>query len=406
MMERQVSLTDEVNTTALPQRRWDIDWLRVLAVVALLVPYHTFRVFDTFEDWYVKNDQSSTALNWFNYLGDAIGMQLLFLLAGAATWFALRRRSGRQYAWERIKRLLFPLVFALLIIVPPQSYFGLRSHSCYAGSFLEWYPSFFEFYPEDPAGYFMGGFTFAHLWFVLFLLAISLAALPLFLYFKRKSGQKIIGWLAIICSRPVVVLLLVIPIIAAEGLLEFYPNPIYFFTFFVYGYILMADTRFEEAIERSKGVALILGLVAFVLFIVWRDLGLGSRLNIPEWFWGTTYRRCIVSWFLILAILGYGKQYLNSPPKRRSSRVFLGYFGEGSYPFYILHQTVIVAIAFFVVQWSAGVTAKYVIIAATAYLGTIFLYDLLVRRTNVTRFLFGMRPLKRKSPGAHAPRPG
>ena len=195
MTERLVSSTDEVNTTALPQRRWDIDWLRILAVVALLVPYHTFRVFDVLEDWYVKNDQSSTALNWFNYLGDAIGMQLLFLLAGAATWFALRRRSGGQYAWERVKRLLFPSVFSLLIVVPPLSYFGLRSHSDYAGSFLEWYPSFFEFYPEDPAGYFMGGFTVAHLWFILFLLVISLVALPLFLCFKRKSGQKIIGWL-------------------------------------------------------------------------------------------------------------------------------------------------------------------------------------------------------------------
>lgn len=392
MSDRQISLTNEVNTTALPQRRWDIDWLRVLVVVALLVPYHTFRVFDILEDWYVKNDQSSTALNWFNYLGDAVGMQLLFLLAGAATWFALRRHSGGQYAWERVKRLLVPLGFSLLIIVPPQSYFGLRSHSDYAGSFLEWYPSFFEFYPEDPAGNFMGGFTVAHLWFVLFLLVISLVTLPLLLYFKRESGRKIISWLANICSRPVVMLLLVIPIIVAEGLLDFYPNPLYFLTFFIYGYILMADTRFEEAIERSKRVALILGLVAFVLFIVWRDLGLGSQLNIPEWFWGITYRRSIVSWFLILALLGYGKRYLNTPPQSRSSRVFLGYFGEGSYPFYILHQTVIVVIAFFVAQWAAGVTAKYLIIAAAAYLGTILLYDLLVRRTNVTRFLFGMRP--------------
>ncbi len=406
MTERQVSVTESAVGTMMPQRRWDIDWLRVLAVVLLLVPYHTFRIFDIFEDWYVKNPQLSTALNWFNYLGDAIGMQLLFLLAGAATWFALRRRSGGQYAWERIKRLLIPLIFGLLVIVPPQSYFGLRSHTDYAGSFLEWYPSFFDFYPEDPAGYFMGGFTVAHLWFILFLLVISLVALPLFLYFKRESGQKVLGWLATICSRPVVMLLLVIPIIVAEGLLDFYPNPLYFLTFFIYGYVLMADVRFEEAIDRSKGTALILGLVAFVLFILWRDLGLGSRFNIPEWFWGITYRRCIVSWFLIIALLGYGKHYLNSPPKRRSSLVFLGYFGEGSYPFYILHQTVIVGIAFFVVQWAVGVTSKYLIIAAVAYLGTIILYDLLVRRTNVTRFLFGMRPLRRKSPEAPAARPG
>jgi hypothetical protein len=65
-----------------------------------------------------------------------------------------------------------------------------------------------------------------------------------------------------------------------------------------------------------------------------------------------------------------------------------------------------VGVAFFVVQWAVGVTSKYLIIAALAYLGTIILYDLLVRCTNVTRFLFGMRPLRRKSPEAPAARPG
>ena len=57
-------------------------------------------------------------------------------------------------------------------------------------------------------------------------------------------------------------------------------------------------------------------------------------------------------------------------------------------------------------QWAAGVAAKYLVIAVAAYLGTIILYDLLVRRANVTRFLFGMRALKRKSPELSAQRPG
>ena len=221
-------------------------------------------------------------------------------------------------------------------------------------------------------------------------------ALPLFLYLKRESGERLISGTAKFFIWPGMILLLVIPIIIAEGLLDFYPNPIYFLVFFIYGYILFADTRFEEGVDRSKRAALTLGLVAFALFIVWKDLGLGSRFNIPEWFWGIAYRRCIVSWFLIVALLGYGKKYLNSPPRLRSSLLFLGFFGQGSYPFYILHQTVIVAIAFFIVQWKTSVTIKYLIIAVTAYLGTIILYDLFVRRTNVTRFLFGMKPKSRK----------
>ena len=395
MTGRYGSSTNELNTTTLPQRRWDIDWLRVLAVVGLLIPYHTYLVFDIYDDWFVKNDQISTALDPFQFLGDAVGMQLLFLLAGSATWFALRRRNGRQYASERIKRLLIPLIFGLLIIVPPQSYLGLLHHTDYTGSFLEWYPRFFTFY-GDLAGYSMGGFTPAHLWFILYLLIIALVALPLFLILKRESGQRLIGSFATFCSWPGMILLLAIPIIAAERLINFYPNPLYFLIFFIYGYLILADNRFEEAIDRHKGIALFLGLLGLTLFVAWADFGLGARFNIPIWL-ATTFRRCIISWLLIVALLGYGKKYLNSPPKRRSSFLFLGYFGEGSYPFYILHQTVIVIIAFFIVQWAAGVAVKYLIIVAASFLVTIILYDLLVRRTNVTRFLFGMRPKKKTS---------
>jgi peptidoglycan/LPS O-acetylase OafA/YrhL len=397
---RTASTTQETKL----QRRYDIDWLRVVAVVGLLIPYHTYLVFNIYDDWFVKNVHLSTALDPFQFLGDAVGMQLLFLLAGSATWFALRRRNGRQYAGERIKRLLIPLIFGIIIIVPPQSYLGLLHHTDYAGSFLEWYPSFFTSY-GDLAGYSMGGFTPAHLWFILYLLIIALAALPLFLFLKGESGQRVVGSLAAFCSWPGVIILMVIPIIAAERLINFYPNPLYFLIYFIYGYLILADNRFEEAIDRHKGIALILGLLALALFVLWADFGLGARFGIPIPL-ATTFRRGIISWLLIVAVLGYGKKYLNSPPKRRGSRMFLGYFGEGSYPFYILHQTVIVVIAFLVVQWAAGVTAKYLVIVAAAYLGTIVLYDLLVRRTNVTRFLFGMRPLKRKSPAEPAPRPG
>lgn len=382
----------------MPDRRYDIDWLRVFTVVVLLVPYHTFRVFDLYNPFYVKNNQLSTALNWYLSMGDTIGMQLLFLLAGAATWFALRGRSGGRYAWDRFRRLLVPLVFGLLVVVPPQSYLGLRYHSNYAESFLQWYPSFFKFNPEDVEGYFLGGFTFAHLWFILFLFVITVLALPLFLYLKRDSGRKVTAKLVEFVSRPGAIFLLVIPLFLAERLLDFYPNPLYFLIYYIFGYVLLTDERLEEAIGQAKGLALISGALAFLVFLAWSDLGAALHFNLPQWL-ATTFRRCIVSWLLIVAILGYGKKYLNSPPTRRSSTKFLGYFGEGSYPFYILHQTIIVAIAFYVTNWATSITIKYVLIALATYAAVMLIYDLLVRRNNVSRFLFGMRPLKRIAEG-------
>ena len=79
-----------------PARRYDIDWLRVLAVL-LLFPFHTARIFDTWGPWYVKNAALSDLLTFFNNLVYPWHMPLLFLLAGASTWFALGFRSAGQY---------------------------------------------------------------------------------------------------------------------------------------------------------------------------------------------------------------------------------------------------------------------------------------------------------------------
>ena len=220
-----------VNKSVKPERRYDVDWLRVLAVL-LLFPFHTARIFDTFGTWYVKNDQLSGALTYFIAYVNPWHMPLLFLLAGAATYFALRFRSGGQYALERFKRLLIPFIFGLLVIVPPQSYLGLRSHSDFSGSFLGWYPSFFQVNAADMDGYFLGGFTFAHLWFIIYLFIISLVALPLFLLLNRRFGQKVVGWLAAFCSLPGTIFLLAIPIIPMASIIDFNPDPFYYLTFF------------------------------------------------------------------------------------------------------------------------------------------------------------------------------
>jgi peptidoglycan/LPS O-acetylase OafA/YrhL len=366
-------------------RRWDIDWLRIV-VVLMLVPYHTARIFD-YEPFFIKNNQLTEALTyWFVRVGDAFAMELLFLLAGASTWFALRRRSGGRYTIERFQRLLIPFIFGLFVLAPPNAYFALRNHTNYQGSFIEFYPNFFQ---VSPAGFldFTGGFTIAHLWFILFLFIFSLLALPLFLYLKGKSGLRAIKFLAGFLSRSGAIFLLVIPLFLTEWLIDLTSNLIlfifFYFIFFIYGYILIADERFDEPIDRYKRVALILGPVLYIV------LGVLPDTIKPDWF-GLIYYRSIFPWLAIIAALGYAKKYLNAPPKRKLSAAFLMYFGEASYPFYLLHQTVLVAIGFYVVLWSTVIPVKYITIAFITYIATIFIYEFVVRRTNVTRFLFGM----------------
>ena len=372
-------------------RRYDIDWLRVLAVL-LLFPFHTARIFDTNSGWYVKNAVLSDALTYFVFYLHPWHMPLLFLLAGVSTWFALGFRSGGQYLKERFARLLIPLIFGLLVIVPPQSYFGLLGHTGFSGSYLEWYPNYFSINTMDLDGYFMGGFALGHLWFILFLFLFSLLALPLFLYLRRRdTGKRLVDWLAAICSFPGMIFLLAIPLYVMYRLIDFYPSPLYFITCFVYGFILVANSRFAKAIDRHKAVALVLGPLLYLIVAYFQiaDFPWG----VPSWFLLVMdiYVTGFAPWFFLMAILGYGRRFL------KSSNKFLKYTGEASYPAYILHQTIIVIIGFYVVQWQAGIPAKYVIILVVSLTATTLIYELLVKRTKVTRFLFGMRMKKKLS---------
>jgi hypothetical protein len=75
----------------------------------------------------------------------------------------------------------------------------------------------------------------------------------------------------------------------------------------------------------------------------------------------------------------------------------LAYANEAVLPFYILHQTVILCVGWFVISWNISMSAKYLIIAAVSFTLIIVLYELLIRHLNVVRFLFGMRPKRKTS---------
>jgi glucan biosynthesis protein C len=375
-------------------RRYDIDWLRLMAVF-LLFFFHTAVIFHPWSDNYIKNDQLSPAIAYiFVWTLGHWHMSLFFILAGASTYFALRKRSAVEYIKERVKRLFIPLLFGTLVIIPPLSYLGLLNHSDYSQSFIAWFPSFFHLQTADLSGFSLGGLTTGHLWFILHLLVYSLIALPLFLYFNRESGRRSTERIAGILTRPAVLFLL-FPVLLA--LISKFPwvlggNPLFYITFFILGFILMSSQRLIDRIDRHRLLLLVLGVAPLVGLITMSATNSWPG-NIPEWaevIMGG-YRNGFVPWFFILALLAYGRRSLNFTNR------FLRYFAEGAYPIYILHQTIIMAIAFFVVQWSLGVAAKYAIIVALSFAGTVLAYDILVRRTNVTRFLFGMKPRPNKA---------
>ncbi len=370
-------------------RQHYIDWVRILAVL-LLIPFHTARIFNleragVAEPFYAKSEALSWPLSHFIAFVGPWHMPLLFAVAGAATWFALGFRSGSQYAGERFKRLLIPFIFGVLVIVPPQAFFGAISNHNYDGSLLGYWPHFFTDDSPGLDGY-AGGFTPAHLWFILYLFVLSMVGLPLLLYFHGEAGTRLISRVAGLCRRPGAIFLLAVPLLLADYIGgDIDPNPLRYFLFFLSGYLIVADGRFQTAIDRNKRTALLLGIAgAVILNSVWvSNVDLGGDFA-PQM---VAFRllRNLDGWVWIIAILGYGRQFLNV------GNGVLRYANEAAYSFYILHQTVIVAIGFYVLKWGIGVPGAFLFIATASLVATLVIYEIVAKRIGVLRFLFGMK---------------
>lgn len=380
------------------ERRYDIDWLRIAAVL-LLIPYHTARVFNWQEDFYVKNDPTSRGAQG---LIDFVGpwhMSLLFLLAGASSWLAFRHRRAGAYVGERFKRLLVPFIFAVPVLVLPQTWLAYRWHGKGDLCYWEYFPLFFTTAEGDLGGY-QGGFSPGPLWFVLFLFAFSLVGLPLFLWLRNGGGRHVVSGFARLCRIPGLIVLLpalvlLLPWLQTDDDFSGQP-PIGFFLLVVLGFILLSDERIGGVIDRQWSWLLSLGIAASVAYIFIEP----RTGDWPDWivlYLTVKLLYEIGVWSMILGLLGFGHRHLTA------SGAVLRYATEAAYPFYIIHQTVIVTIAYFVCRWEWPSAAKFSFIASASLLLTGAVYEIAVRRWKPVRFLFGMKPLKRAAPRVTRP---
>jgi peptidoglycan/LPS O-acetylase OafA/YrhL len=157
-----------------------------------------------------------------------------------------------------------------------------------------------------------------------------------------------------------------------------------YFLFLVAGFVLVADERIEAALSRAWPFLLGVGVAAMA---VYTTLALAAPDDAPLWqelMIGTLLRQ-LAAWVLILGLLGMGRRLLARPARA------LPYMAEAAYPFYILHQTVIVLLAWGIVGFALPAAGQYVLLAATSLVATVAVYEVAVRRWRPVRFLFGMK---------------
>jgi len=350
-----------------------LDWLRVMAIFTIFL-YHSLRFF-TIEYWHVKNPTTYLgAENFDNYL-ETWMMPLIFMVSGASVFFATQKnKPAWKIIWDKVLRLLVPLLVSVFTLSILQVYLERLSHGDFYGSFWAFLPHYFE-------GLYGFGGNFAwmglHLWYLEVLFVFALIFLPVILVLKKEKGKRFLSKFGDYLAAPGVIYILVLVAIFSwkllnpEGLLGMpifgWPLGIYF-SFFLAGYLFASNENLMSSIQRLRWISLVGALCTSILFFATQD------------------HADLLVWFVVLTFLGFGrKDFSFSSP-------LLTYANQAVLPFYILHQPVLLCIGYFVVRWQIPDALKYMVIALPSFFMTVVIYEFLVRRNNLLRPLFGMKP--------------
>jgi glucan biosynthesis protein C len=376
-------------------RLYYIDWLRVLAILGVFL-FHATNVFNTMP-FHIKNAEQSSVITTIQAFFFPWGMPLFFMIAGAGTWFALKRRTSSQYIKERSRRLLIPFVVGSIILSPVQLYFEW-SHKVQTGVFAGSFTQFLGSLPWGPNPRIFGVVGY-HLWFLGFLFMFSLLALPFFQWVRGGSGQRFISWLAQVCQHRGGILVFTLPpLVIRLGLQPFFPYEhdwadfFFLLSFFVIGYFVISDERLRQAVRRDWPVTLTVGTLAFfgamAITLSTGELSIEAvPRNLKDFVWWGLFVTC--GWCWAAFTLFIGMRFLNF------SNRLLSYGQKAIVPFFVVHQPVIIVIAYFVVQWSAALVPKLLIVVIGSFVVSLALYQLVIRRVGVLRVAFGMKQSSR-----------
>ena len=401
-------------------RRGELDALRSLVAVGLVF-FHTAVIFGAGE-FPVKAAAENRVVTVLLGFGATWGMPLLFLISGMGVWYSLGSRSAGAFASERLRRLGMPLLVGLAILVPLQVWLGLRRAGD-PSSYADFYVRFWDVRPTldfpfvvtaAPDGLFESG----HLWFLVCLLGFSLLLLPGFVALRAPSGAALVQRLGGRLARPGAVLLLALPITAVEmGLGSEIGhggwNHGSYALLLLYGYLAAADPRIADAFQRQWRPAAAVGLLLFLATGAAHGLAdAGADPFTAMDPHSLTFRllKSVDGWLWVVAILGLARSHIQwrrrseaplapgRPDRASLLRRRGAYANQAVLPFYAVHETVIVVVAYFVLSWPVGGGVQYWLIALSSLAATLLLYDLGVRRNPVTRFLFGLKRLDGLSP--------
>jgi len=372
-------------------RQYFLDWVRVLAF-AFLIFYHTGMMFVSW-GFHIESGHNSLFLKSIMVLTGSWRLDILFMVSGVAISYMCLKTPLGHFAWQRVLRLYIPLLFAIAVVVAPQSYYEALQKGIFEGTFWQfWSTKYFSFTwdtgMEAPFP------TYNHMWYVLYLFHYTILLLPLIAFINSAPGERLLKKLETWLSEGTKILFLPFAVYFAIAYAfgntqithafynDWYAHCIYLVSM-VMGLLFVRMPAIWLAFERNRRLALAIGLVSYALLLApWytpiEELSVYAKYLAPS-------LELVVKWSWIALVLGYARHYLNY------TNAGLRYCNKVVYPVFILHQSVIIVLGYYVIDWGLSGVAEYFIIALGTFGICIGLYEGVLKHFSITRILFGMK---------------
>ena len=379
-------------STVASNRRYELDWLRVLAILVVFL-YHSTRFFNL-GDWHVKNVNTYVWVEIWNIFATRWMMPLFFIISGASLFYAIGRSGGfSRFYVDKFLRLMIPVLFASVTHSALQVYLERLTHGQFSGSFFSFLPEYFN-------GVYLGigmpgNFAYhgMHLWYLFFLFIYGLICYPLFIWLKA-GGRKILNRITSLFAMPgLIYLWFALPFLIMKALI---PQSVldagsggwgflYYIWFLISGFLIVSSDRLQRVIKNQRGISLLLGVVLMsaLLYQLFSPSRVIFQARMSDWIYPLLFFSS--AWCWLFAIFGFGMRYL------AFDRPVLRYANEGVLPFFILHQTVLLVVGYFIMSWEINDVLKWAIVFTSSFIIIIALYTLLIRKFDLFRFLCGMK---------------
>ncbi|BDX04892.1 acyltransferase family protein [Planctobacterium marinum] len=376
----------------LSERRYDIDAVRVLAF-GLLIFYHIGMFYVQDWGWHVKSAYQYT------WLQDVMGffnqwrMALLFTISGMATAIIMHKQQPGFIA-QRMKQLGVPLVFGMLVVVVPQAYFEAKANGAFEGGFFKFWLAYLSL-QSWPEGAFAGsdpGVTWNHLWYLPYIMFYTLALYGIRLifekakltFFSKINSFHVGGWIATF----ILVLMLCGTFIypsfpyRSHALTDDWYTHSLFFSFFVFGYLLIRSDSVWEQMKKHKLRFLLVAIAAYLAMRVVNAM----MTEDSSFLMSSLQLFCLylnrVMW--IMTILAFAYSCLNKPAK------WLSYGNSAVFSWYILHQTVIVVLGAWLSPFTLGGPIEFMFVFLGTVLSCLAIHHYVIRPVPLLHPVFGV----------------